>query len=188
MDVSKKAISHKDNRDTTTGFILFLDKMIEYSAIGIFILTVVALFLFLGADVVVRYLTTQSLGWPSEMPNLLFPWLVMGGIVAASSRGQHVAVNAIIKVLNPRVTRFLMLVMQIVVVAAFSYLSYISIDVVKIAGNQIFPISGISSSYAYIALVYGFGAIALTALTNILWFLVDASAFDQRVTQTEVTE
>lgn len=188
MNVQGKLMYQQSCGSTGARLLCGLDKAIEYTALGIFMAAIISLFLFLGADVVVRYLTTQSLGWPAEMPNLLFPWLVMGAIVAAAQRGQHVAVNAILGLLNIPATRVLMLMMQLVVVVTFSYLAYIGVDVVRIAGRQLFPISGISSSYAYMALVYGFGAIALTAFTNILWFLADVSAFDQRMTKSEVAE
>ncbi|WP_158260087.1 TRAP transporter small permease [Zobellella endophytica] len=188
MNVQGKLVYQPSCSSTGIRLLCGLDKATEYTAIGIFMAAIISLFLFLGADVVVRYLTTQSLGWPAEMPNLLFPWLVMGAIVAAAQRGQHVAVNAVLGLLNIPVTRVLMLVMQLVVVVTFSYLSYIGVEVVRIAGKQLFPISGISSSYAYMALVYGFGAIALTALTNILWWLADPSAFDNRMTKSEVAE
>ncbi|QUJ70625.1 TRAP transporter small permease (plasmid) [Photobacterium sp. GJ3] len=165
-----------------------LDRLIEYTALAIFILAISALFLSLGTDVIVRYLTTESLGWPAEMPNLLFPWLVMGAIVAAAQRGRHIAVNAIIGFLRQGTTRGLMFLINLITTATFCYLAISGLDVVSIAGSQLFPISGISSSYAYMALVYGFAAIALTALSNLLWLFIDAERFGQRVLPAEVTE
>ena len=87
--------------------------------------SLVLLFLSLGAEVVVRYLTTQGLGWPSEMPNILFPWLVMGGIVLDAQHGSHISVTLALDWLGRSAARALLLGMQVVVAATFFYLAQI---------------------------------------------------------------
>ena len=42
------------------------------------------IFLILAANTVLRYATGSSLQWGNEVPELLFPWLVMAGVVLAA--------------------------------------------------------------------------------------------------------
>jgi len=50
-----------------------IDRVIEVVSMIIAVTTIVVMFLSLMGEVVVRYITNQGMGWPTEMPNLLFP-------------------------------------------------------------------------------------------------------------------
>lgn len=149
-----------------------VDTAIAVAATVVSVLALVLLFLSLGAEVVVRYLTTQGLGWPSEMPNILFPWLVMGGIVLGAQRGAHIAVTIVFGFLGRGAARALLLAMQAVIAATFFYLAYIGMDVIEITGTEVFPVTGISAHYAYLSLIAGFVGVGLTAATTFARLLV----------------
>jgi TRAP-type C4-dicarboxylate transport system permease small subunit len=149
-----------------------IDRIITVAATSVAVLALVLLFLSLGAEVVVRYLTTQGLGWPSEMPNLLFPWLVMGGVVLAAQHGAHISVTLILDLLGPARARILLLVMQIVIAGTFFYLAYIGLAVIEITGTEVYPVTGVAARWAYMALIAGFFGIGLTALTTFIQVLV----------------
>ena len=143
-----------------------VDKAVTVAGTVIPILALVLLFLSLGAEVVVRYLTTQGLGWPSEMPNILFPWLVMGGVVLAAQRGAHIAVTLLLEMMGRSGARVLLLVMQVVVAATFFYLAYIGLEVIEITGTEVYPVTGISARWAYLSLIVGFIGVGVTAVTT----------------------
>lgn len=149
------------------------------------ILSLIVLFLALGAEVVVRYLTTQGLGWPSELPNLLFPWLVMGGVVLAAQKGAHISVTLLLDMLPRPLARALLLVMQLVVGATFFYLAYIGLAVIEITGSEIYPVTGVSARWAYLSLIAGFVGVGLTAVTTFLRLLI---AEDPRSVRAHVSE
>jgi TRAP-type C4-dicarboxylate transport system permease small subunit len=153
-------------------FVQVVDRIIAAAATVVAILALVALFLSLGAEVVVRYLTTQGLGWPSEMPNLLFPWLVMGGVVLAAQRGAHIAVTVILDMLGRSAARVLLLGMQVVVAATFFYLAYIGLAVIEITGTEVYPVTGVSAHWAYLSLIVGFVGVGLTAVTTLARLLL----------------
>lgn len=153
------------------------DTAIAVTAATAAILSLVLLFLSLMAEVIVRYLTTQGLGWPSEMPNILFPWLVMGGVVLAAQHGAHISVTLTLDLLGRPMARALLLAMQAVVAATFFYLTYMGFAVLEITGSEVFPVTGISSRWAYLALIAGFAGVGLTAVTTLLRLL---SADDPR--------
>jgi TRAP-type C4-dicarboxylate transport system permease small subunit len=143
-----------------------VDTVIAVAATVIAIGALVSLFLSLMAEVVVRYLTTQGLGWPSEMPNLLFPWLVMAGIVLAAQRGAHISVTLVLGMLGRNAARLLLLGMQVVVAATFFYLAYIGLAVIEITGSEVYPVTGVSARWAYLSLIVGFIGVGLTAVTT----------------------
>lgn len=149
------------------------------------ILSLIVLFLALGAEVVVRYLTTQGLGWPSELPNLLFPWLVMGGVVLAAQKGAHISVTLLLDLLPRPLARALLLGMQVVVGATFFYLAYIGLAVIEITGSEIYPVTGVSARWAYLSLIAGFVGVGLTAVTTFLRLLI---AEDPRSVRAHVSE
>mgnify|MGYP006171134405 CR=1 FL=1 len=51
-------------------------------------LTTAVIFLILTANTVLRYVSGSSLQWANELPELLFPWLVMAGVVMAAEKAR----------------------------------------------------------------------------------------------------
>ena len=74
----------------------WVDRAITLAATTISITALVVMFAALCAEVVVRYVTKTSLGWPAELPNFMFPWLVMSGIVLAAQHGAHISVTLLL--------------------------------------------------------------------------------------------
>ena len=62
----------------------WVDDAVVASSVVLGITSLSVMFGSLMLDVVVRYATNQGLGWPTEVPNILFPWLVMSGVVLAA--------------------------------------------------------------------------------------------------------
>lgn len=169
----------------TASIITLVDRAVALLSTTIAILALLSLFLSLGAEVVVRYLTTQGLGWPAEMPNLMFPWLVMAGIVLAAQHGAHISVTLTLDLLGRRAARILLLVTQVVVGATFFYLAYIGLAVIEITGSEVFPVTGIAARWAYLALIAGFVGVGLTAVTTFARLLITE---DPRAVRVHVTE
>lgn len=126
------------------------------------------MFVSLMAEVIVRYLTNQGMGWPTEMPNILFPWLVMGGVVLGAQRGQHIAVTAINAMLGRGGNRALVVAHQVLIAATFFYLAWVGLDVIEITGSETYPVTGITAQWAYMAMIFGFVCLGITALTTIV--------------------
>lgn len=144
-----------------------VDKVVVITSTAVAITALIVMFVSLMAEVVVRYLTNQGMGWPTEMPNILFPWLVMGGIVLAAQRGQHIAVTAIQSRLGRAGNKVLLLGHQVLIAATFFYLAWVGLDVIEITGTEVFPVTGITAKWAYLALIAGFVGLGITALTTL---------------------
>jgi TRAP-type transport system small permease protein len=143
-----------------------IGRVIDVIAVTIAVGSVVAIFLALMAEVVIRYFTSSGLGWPNEVPNLLFPWLVMGGIVVGAQRGSHIAAEAIRSFISDSQLRVLLAFINLLVAASFAFLAYLSLQVISITKTQVFPMTGLGQAWAYSALLFGFGGIALASLVN----------------------
>ena len=149
-----------------------VDDVIKAVSMCIAVTTLTIMFLSLMAEVVVRYITNQGMGWPTEMPNLLFPWLVMSGIVLAAQYGKHIAVEAIYGLLGRNVNRALMMLLQLLVIATFLYLAWVGLFVIEITGSEVFPVTGVSAKWAYMSIIAGFVALGLSGITTfclLLW-------------------
>ena len=144
----------------------WVDRTITLAATTVAIAALVAMFAALCAEVVVRYITKTSLGWPTELPNFMFPWLVMGGIVLAAQHGAHISVTLVLGKLGRGARRLLLLGMQLVAALTFFYLAWIGLEVIEITGSEVYPVTGVSARWAYLALIAGFAGVGITALTT----------------------
>ncbi len=142
--------------------------LIDRLAMVIAIACIVFTFLALMMEVVIRYMTQSGLGWPNEVPNLLFPWLIMGGIVVGAVRGSHIAAEAIQGFLSKEQLRILLMIINLLVAVSFAYLSYLSLQVIAITKAQVFPMTGLGQAWAYSSLLFGFGGIAIASLVNLV--------------------
>jgi TRAP-type transport system small permease protein len=144
----------------------WVDRTITLAATAIAITALVVMFTALCAEVVVRYVTKTSLGWPAELPNFMFPWLVMAGIVLAAQHGAHISVTLLLGKIGRGAQRTLLLAMQVLAALTFFYLAWIGLEVLEITGSEVYPITGVSARWAYLALVAGFAGVGITALTT----------------------
>ncbi|WP_312937642.1 TRAP transporter small permease [Stutzerimonas nitrititolerans] len=149
-----------------TQTVKWVDSAIVAISVAAVIAALVVMFVSLMAEVVVRYMTNQGMGWPSEMPNILFPWLVMGGIVLAAQRGQHIAVTAIQGWIGRGGNRVLLIAHQVLIAATFFYLAWVGLAVIEITGSEVYPVTGVSAKWAYMSMIVGFVGLGLTALTT----------------------
>jgi TRAP-type C4-dicarboxylate transport system permease small subunit len=150
----------------TMNLVNAVDRVIEIMSMIIAVITITVMFISLMAEVVVRYITNQGMGWPTEMPNLLFPWLMMSGIVLAAQLGKHIAVETIKSFLSKNVNRVVMMVLQLLVIATFFYLAWVGLFVIEITGSERYPVTGVSAKWAYMSVIVGFAALGITGITT----------------------
>lgn len=170
---------------TTAQVVRWVDKVIVGIGTVLAITALAVMFMSLMAEVVVRYLTNQGMGWPTEMPNILFPWLVMSGIVLAAQRGQHIAVTALNGLLGKAGNRVLLIGHQVLIAATFLYLAWIGLDVIEITGSEAYPVTGLAARWAYLAMIYGFLCLGITALTTLVHVLQAADPLQVRAHRIE---
>jgi TRAP-type C4-dicarboxylate transport system permease small subunit len=151
--------------------VIVIDKVIFAIFVVLAFVSTVSMFVSLLLEVIVRYLTNQGLGWTVELPELLFPWLVMSGVVLAAQRGQHIAVTAILGFLGRTASRILLVFLQLLIGATFFYFTYLACNLLDVVGEELYPVTHISQYWGYLAMVVGCAAVGVTAVTTI-WRLI----------------
>ncbi|MFV0283263.1 MAG: TRAP transporter small permease [Castellaniella sp.] len=136
--------------------------------------TTVVLLVLLGANVIVRYALEQGgIEWISEVPAQLFPWMIAAGIVLATQRGSHIAVDFAYKFMGELGGRLLAIVIQVLVALAYGVLFTVAWQVADIVSVERSPLLGIAGSWGYYALMFAAAGTVLSSLTILLRVMLD---------------
>lgn len=172
-----------ESRSSEVGMLTSLlvsSKNVIYHAFKwIAIISIVAIFVSLLLAVVVRYVFSINLGWITEVPNLLFPWLTMCAIVAAAAKDEHIGVEMVVEKLPSLLRKVVVLAVNGIAMVAFGIMATHGLDVVEIAGSQRFPITQLGMSWAYWSVVVGFMGLSAVSLINIAMVLTGGEQFSE---------
>lgn len=145
-----------------------LSRGIAWGCAAILYLTFGAIFAILCTDVVLRYFSGSSLRWASEIPELLFPWLVMAGVVLAAQHGAHIATTFIADAVHGRTRQILASIGHVAIIGAYGLLALVTAQAIPVVADERSPILGVPGSVTYICLFLGFVLIALVHLGELL--------------------
>lgn len=141
----------------------FVDRWIGRVCRGMLYLTLSVVFVILSANVGLRYAAGTSLSWASELPELMFPWMIMSGVVLAAQHGSHIAVV----ILTQKLGKWRRPVLQagsLVVVALYGGLAVISWPLMQIAADERTPILQVPGSVSVWSLILGFAFLAVVTI------------------------
>jgi TRAP-type transport system small permease protein len=145
---------------------IFCKSVLVFSGFGLLAVLVVNVF--------VRYIMEGSVEAASELPALLFPWFVMGGMVLAAVRGNHVAMQLTMHMLPPVGRRGLSFLIHGLSAMVFAVLAWHSVGNAVIAHDEVSTILHVPGSVGYSALTIAFFMLALCAVTAFIRFGVCA--------------
>lgn len=106
-------------------------------------------------SVFMRYVTGSSIGFATELPAYLFPWMIAGGVIVAMSAAGHIAVDFFIARLNPRSLARMYVVIWLFSAALWGLMTVLCVRLVAPLSEQTTPILGwpmIGSFAAFIAM------------------------------------
>jgi len=103
-------------------------------AFGVFLLALLTGLVFLNAFT--RYAFSHSFIWGDELIISMIPWLAMAGLFLAVRRRNVIRIDFFVDQLPPRPRRFLRLAGELLAVAVFAYLAYVSIEYVRLFGGD----------------------------------------------------
>lgn len=124
------------------------------------------IFFILVANTVLRYTQGSSLQWANELPELLFPWLVMSGIVLASVHGSHIATTFLMETLAPQVRRWAGVGVWLAVAGMYGTLSWATYQMLEIVADERSPILQVPGSVTYGCMLGGMAMLGLLALQS----------------------
>jgi TRAP-type C4-dicarboxylate transport system permease small subunit len=126
------------------------------------------IFFILCSDVILRYFSGSSLRWAAEIPELLFPWLVMAGVVLAAQHGAHIATTFLADAVHGQARRVIAAVGHVAIIGAYGLLAFGTAVAIPVVADERSPILGVPGSVTYLCLLIGFVLIALVHLGALL--------------------
>ncbi len=130
----------------------------------VIIVSGIALTIVTTANVVIRYISTSGgLSFAQELPMLMFPWFIIGGIVIAAHAGGHMAVEWLYDKLASRSRTVALIIANGISVAAFLVLAYQATVVAEIAGAEHSAVLQLPNSIGYYSL--SIGAVLVSIVT-----------------------
>ena len=124
------------------------------------------IFVILVANTILRYATGSSLQWANEVPELLFPWLVMSGVVLAAQRGAHITTSFLLDKLPAGGRRLFAVAGSLLVCALYGTLAWATARMLEIVHDEKSAILGIPGSVTYACVMGGMALLALLALMS----------------------
>jgi TRAP-type C4-dicarboxylate transport system permease small subunit len=150
-----------------------IDRTVSFVCRGVILLTSIALLGLLTANVVARYaFDSGGFEFSQELPERLFPWLIMAGVAIAVQEGGHMAIESLLVRLSRGGKRILLLLGHVLVIIAYAVLGWEALSVADIVSIERSPVLGLPSSHSYYALACGCAAVILTTLAVALRVLV----------------
>ncbi len=144
-----------------------LDRAIGATCRAVLYLTMAVVFLILSINVGLRYVAGTSLSWASELPELLFPWMIMAGVILAAQHGSHIAVVIVTQRLPAHWRRRVLVFGALVVIALYGYLAVVAWPLMEIAHDERTPVLQVPGSVTVWALMAGFTLLALVTLIRL---------------------
>lgn len=121
-------------------------------------------FVILCANTVLRYASGASLQWGNEVPELLFPWLVMAGVVLAAQQGAHITTSFLMERLPAALCRPVTALSWLGVAALYAVLCLATWRMLDIVHDEKSPILGVPGSVTYGCVMGGMAMLAVLAL------------------------
>lgn len=145
---------------------------------GVLWLATGVIFVILAANTVLRYATGSSLQWANEVPELLFPWLVMAGVVLAAQHGAHIATTFLMEALPDRARRVVAAGSWLVVAGLYATLAVATLRMLEVAHDEKSPILQLPGSITYACVMVGMVLMAVLALQSAwrAWWAAPAAA------------
>jgi TRAP-type transport system small permease protein len=122
------------------------------------------IFIILAINTVLRYASGSSLQWANEVPELLFPWLVMAGVVLAAQHGAHITTTFLAERLALKHRRLMIFIGWAVVAALYATLALATFRMLGIAHDEKSPILQIPSSVTYVCVMGGMALLSILAV------------------------
>jgi len=147
-------------------FLHVIDRAIGAACRGVLYLTLGVVFVILSANVALRYVAGTSLASASELPELLFPWMIMAGVVLAAQHGAHIAVVIMTQKLGAS-RRWVLAGGSLAVAALYAGLAVTAWPLVEIAADERSPILQVPGAVSVGCLVLGFALLSLVTLCRL---------------------
>lgn len=147
-------------------FLHLVDRCIGAACRWVLYITLGVVFVILSANVALRYAAGTSLAWASELPELMFPWLIMAGVVLAAQHGSHIAIVILTQKLGAA-RRWVLAGGSLVVAGLYAALAVVAWPLMEIAADERTPILQVPGSVSVGCLMLGFTLLSVVTLCRL---------------------
>ncbi|MFN7040168.1 MAG: TRAP transporter small permease [Acidovorax temperans] len=143
---------------------------IEWAVVGLcrvlLWISTAVIFVILVVNTALRYATGSSLQWANEVPELLFPWLVMSGVVLAAAHGAHITTSFLMDAVPVALRRWTAIGTWLAVAALYATLAWSTYQMLEIVHDEKSPILQVPGSLTYGCVMGGLLMLGLLALKS----------------------
>ncbi len=143
-----------------------LERVIATVCQALLWLSATVIFVILVVNTILRYATGASLQWANEVPELLFPWLVMSGVVLAAQHSAHITTSFLVEKLPLRARQGCSVFGWLLVCALYATLARATWLMLEIVHDEKSPILQIPGSVTYACVMAGMAMLAILALVS----------------------
>lgn len=143
-----------------------LERVIATVCQALLWLSTSVIFVILVANTILRYATGASLQWANEVPELLFPWLVMSGVVLAAQHCAHITTSFLVEKLPVGARQGCAVFGWLLVCALYATLARATWLMLEIVHDEKSPILQIPGSVTYACVMAGMAMLAVLALVS----------------------
>lgn len=129
-------------------------------------ISTLVIFVILVGNTILRYATGASLQWANEVPELLFPWLVMAGVVLAAQHGAHITTSFLMDKISGSARRIWGVLGWLVVTVLYGTLTVATWRMLDIVHDEKSPILQIPGSITYACVMTGMALLSVLALIS----------------------
>ncbi|NLB20341.1 MAG: TRAP transporter small permease [Clostridium sp.] len=129
----------------------------EIIAAGFIIVTTILVII----NVFLRYFMDTGLYWSEEVATGCFVWAVFIGAVAGYKRGKHIGVDILVNLLNAKIQKVVVIIVDIILVLLNGYMTYLAVIFISLSYIKPTPVLGVSSAYISSALLVSFGLVTM---------------------------
>jgi TRAP-type C4-dicarboxylate transport system permease small subunit len=147
-------------------FLRLIDQGIGAACRAVLYLTLLVVFCILSVNVGLRYAAGTSIASASELPELLFPWMIMAGVVLAAQHGSHIAVVILTQKLHAS-RRWVLAAGNVAVAVMYGGLAIAGLPVMEIAADERSPILQVPGSVSVGCVLLGFALLAVVSLCKL---------------------
>jgi TRAP-type transport system small permease protein len=131
-------------------------------------LTMSIIFVILCVNTLIRYAFGGGMQWANEVPEMLFPWLVMSGVVIAAIEGAHITTTFLRDKLSPHAQRWLSVGVWSAVTLLYATVSWATFKMLPIVHDEKSPILGVPQSVTFGCVMLGMLCLMLLAIKDMI--------------------
>jgi TRAP-type C4-dicarboxylate transport system permease small subunit len=153
-----------------------LDDIIIKGCQFILWLTMSIIFVILCINTLLRYVLGSGMQWANEVPEMLFPWLVMAGVVLAAVTGSHITTTFLRDRISPYAQRWLSVSVWSAVTVMYATLSFATLKMLSIVHDEKSAILGVPQSVTFGCVMLGMVCLMLLAFKDVITVLKTPAA------------